>query len=387
MKKTVLFFHQSAELYGSDKMLLHFVLHLKSEQSEFNPIVVLPKEGPLLKILKQNKVKAIVSPVLKLSRKMFSARIIFSLPYRLFKSLNTLKRELKSESIDIVYSSTLAVSMGLAYSVRYRVKHIWHVHELIRKPRIVKHIYTYLLSEFSNHVVFNSYASRNNFIVKTNKLSKKATVIWNGMERQVIKTKPKTLKKLRKSLYIKETSIVIGLVGRISSWKGHRLLLEAFQELHSKGYDIALLFLGSPPPSQEHFLETLLDEIKKRNLSHKCCIVGFDSNIWQYFDLMDIVTVPSTEPEPFGLVTLEAMLSKKPVVASNHGGLSEIVVDNHTGFLFSPNNSEDLYLKMERLIKDKNKRNNFGKNGYDRVNTTFTSQMYNLNLLNCIKKL
>lgn len=387
MKKTVLFFHQSAELYGSDKMLLHFVLHLKSEQSEFNPIVVLPKEGPLLKILKQNKVKAIVSPVLKLSRKMFSARIIFSLPYRLFKSLNTLKRELKSESIDIVYSSTLAVSMGLAYSVRYRVKHIWHVHELIRKPRIVKHIYTYLLSEFSNHVVFNSYASRNNFIVKTNKLSKKATVIWNGMERQAIKTKPKTLKKLRKSLYIKETSIVIGLVGRISSWKGHRLLLEAFQELHNKGYDIALLFLGSPPPSQEHFLETLLDEIKKRNLSHKCCIVGFDSNIWQYFDLMDIVTVPSTEPEPFGLVTLEAMLSKKPVVASNHGGLSEIVVDNHTGFLFSPNNSEDLYLKMERLIKDKNKRNNFGKNGYDRVNTTFTSQMYNLNLLNCIKKL
>ena len=54
MKKTVLFFHQSAELYGSDKMLLHFVLHLKNEQSEFNPIVVLPKEGPLLKILKQN---------------------------------------------------------------------------------------------------------------------------------------------------------------------------------------------------------------------------------------------------------------------------------------------------------------------------------------------
>jgi UDP-N-acetylglucosamine:LPS N-acetylglucosamine transferase len=190
MKKTVLFFHQSAELYGSDKMLLYFVLHLKSEQSEFNPIVVLPKEGPLLEILKQNKVKTIVSPVLKLSRKMFSAKIIFSLPYRLFKSLYTLKRELKNESIDIVYSSTLAVIMGLVYSVLYRVKHIWHVHELIRKPRIVKHTYTYLLSRFSNHVVFNSHASRNNFIIKTNKLSKKATVIWNGLERQSIKTKP-----------------------------------------------------------------------------------------------------------------------------------------------------------------------------------------------------
>ena len=164
-------------------------------------------------------------------------------------------------------------------------------------------------------------------------------------------------------------------------------MLEAFEDLHNNGYDIALLFLGSPPPNQEHFLETLIDEIKKRNLSHKCSIVGFDSNIWQYFDLMDIVTVPSTEPEPFGLVTLEAMLSKKPVIASNHGGLSEIVVDNHTGFLFSPNSSGDLYLKTELLIKDKNKRNNFGKNGYDRVNTIFTSETYNLNLLNCIKKL
>lgn len=387
MKKTVLFFHQSAELYGSDKMLLHFVLHLKNEQSEFNPIVVLPKEGPLLKILKQNKVKTIVSPVLKLSRNMFSAKIIFSFPYRLFKSLHTLKRDLKSESIDIVYSSTLAVTMGLVYSVLYRVKHLWHVHELIRKPRIIKHTYIYLLSRFSNHAVFNSHASRNNFIIKKNKLSKKATVIWNGMERQVTKTKPETLKKLRKSLNIKETSIVIGLVGRISRWKGHHLLLEVFEDLDNKGYDIALLFLGSPPPNQEYFLESLMDEIKKRNLSNKCSIVGFDSNIWQYFDLMDIVTVPSTEPEPFGLVTLEAMLSKKPVIASNHGGLSEIILDNNTGFLFSPNNSEDLYLKTERLIKDKNKRNNFGKNGFDRVNTVFTPETYNLNLLNCIKKL
>lgn len=387
MKKTVLFFHQSAELYGSDKMLLHFVLYLKNEQSEFNPIVVLPKEGPLLKILKQNKVKTIVSPVLKLSRKMFSAKIIFSLPYRLFKSLYTLKRELKSESIDIVYSSTLAVTMGLVYSVLYQVKHLWHVHELIIKPRTVKYTYTYLLSRFSNHVVFNSHASRNNFFIKTNNSSKKATVIWNGLERQAIKTKPETLKKLRKSLNIKETSIVIGLVGRISRWKGHQLLLEAFEGLQSKGYDIALLFLGSPPPNQEYFLESLMDEIKKRNLFHKCSIIGFDSNIWKYFDLIDIVTVPSTEPEPFGLVTLEAMLSKKPVIASNHGGLSEIVVDNHTGFLFSPNNSKDLYLKTERLIKDKNKRNNFGKNGYDRANTIFTSEIYNLNLLNCIKKL
>ena len=58
------------------------------------------------------------------------------------------------------------------------------------------------------------------------------------------------------------------------------------------------------------------------------------NEIWNYYDVLDISVVPSTEPEPFGLVATESMLSMKPVVAANHGGLSEIIVNNETGFFF-----------------------------------------------------
>ena len=54
------------------------------------------------------------------------------------------------------------------------------------------------------------------------------------------------------------------------------------------------------------------------------------ASIW---DSIDIAVVPSTEPEPFGLVALEAMLAKKPVIAAKHGGLTEIIDENKTGFI------------------------------------------------------
>ncbi len=82
--------------------------------------------------------------------------------------------------------------------------------------------------------------------------------------------------------------------------------------------------------------------------------------------------MPSTEPEPFGMVVIEAMLAKKPVVASNHGGPTEIVVDATTGFLFEPNNHESLAQALEKLIQDKQLGATFGEKGFERVLDTFS---------------
>jgi glycosyltransferase involved in cell wall biosynthesis len=76
------------------------------------------------------------------------------------------------------------------------------------------------------------------------------------------------------------------------------------------------------------------------------------------------------------MVAIEAMLSKKPVVAANHGGLTETVVHNHNGLHFEPNNVQQLAEALELLINNQQLRTLFGENGYQRTIEHFSLEKH-----------
>jgi glycosyltransferase involved in cell wall biosynthesis len=154
------------------------------------------------------------------------------------------------------------------------------------------------------------------------------------------------------------------------------LLLEAFNKLVKTHQNIRLVYIGSTPPNQEHFLDSLKDKIKNYDLIQKVNIIPFQDNIHQFWQCIDIAVVSSTEPEPFGMVAIEAMMAKKPVIAANHGGLMEIVVNNETGFLVEPNNKDALKDALEKLITNPELRNSFGEKGFQRAIENFSIQKY-----------
>ena len=143
--KTILFVHQSAELYGSDKSLYFLVKELP--KYKIRPIVVLPEEGPLAELFREAKIELIISPIIKLSRTLFSLKNIVKFPYQIISSLSKLNKKLSHESIDIVHSNTLAVLAGAFYAKWKGIKHIWHVHEIIEKPQILNKIYRLFLNK------------------------------------------------------------------------------------------------------------------------------------------------------------------------------------------------------------------------------------------------
>ena len=96
---------------------------------------------------------------------------------------------------------------------------------------------------------------------------------------------------------------------------------------------------------------------------------GFTTNIWPAYAALDIVCVPSTEPESFGLVAAEAMAMGKPVIASRLGALTEVVVDGLTGITFTPRDTDALALALERLLRDDTLRESMGLAGRARVAT------------------
>ena len=370
----ILFIHQSAELYGSDKTLLLLLSRL--DKSKFNSVVVIPFEGPLKQELEKHHIKVEIAPVLKLYRKMFSPRNLLKFISDRQKGISQLNQLQAKYHFDIVYSNTLAVLLGIQFAKKRNIKHLWHVHEIIESPKLFTNLFLQLLKSRANsNIVYNSIATQN-FWDKTLIIKNKSKVIWNGLENFSESSIQEKLEVRKNYFNANAAEIVIALVGRISRWKGQLLLLEAFNTIAQKNEDVKLVFIGSPPPNQDNFLENLENKITELDLSNKVKIIPFQKEISVFWQSIDIAVVPSTEPEPFGLVAVEAMLAKKPVVASNHGGLTEIVINNETGYLVTPNDQTELYSALLKLIENKKDRITFGENGYQRAQSFFSADSY-----------
>jgi glycosyltransferase involved in cell wall biosynthesis len=375
--KSILFIHQSAELYGSDKTILMFICSLNKQK--YLPVVILPFDGPLKREFEKNNIKVIIAPVLKLYRKMFTPSGFFKFFKEYKDGLKVLTELHKTYNFSIVYSHTLASLIGIVFAAKNKIKHLWHVQEIIAKPTFFNKGFVKLLSLKSNHIaVYDSKTTMEFWINGNTELAKKSEYVCNGLD---VNQKPEPnliqTEKIRKEIYkVQSDEIVIALVGRINNWKGQPLLLDAFNLIQSKHANLKLVFIGSAPPNQEFFEKNLKSKITEYKLQEKVVLIPFQENIWQFWDAIDIAVVPSTEPEPFGMVAIEAMLSKKPVVAANHGGLTETVVHNHNGLHFEPNNVQQLAEALELLINNQQLRTLFGENGYQRTIEHFSLEKH-----------
>ena len=366
----ILFIHQSAELYGSDKTLLLLLRHI--DKTKFSPVVVLPNDGPLKTELEKENIKVVIAPVLKLYRKMFTPKNILKFIKDIKTGIETLDVLNNQYHFDIVYSNTLAVLLGIIYAQKRKIKHLWHVHEIIVHPAFIASIFPKIVMRYSNLVVCNSNATKNNLTDRVPKLASKSIVIYNGMElvseNKIVGDKT--------DFGFNKTDIIITLVGRISRLKGHKLLLDVFTNHFSKQDNIKLLFVGSPVEGQEYYLDEVQDAITRNKLHLKVKIVPFLKNLNAIWSITDIAIMPSTEAESFGLVAVEAMLEKKPVVASNLGGLSEIVINNTTGLLFNPNSKSALLEALSMLIEKPTLRTEFGEKGFERAVKEFSIEKH-----------
>jgi glycosyltransferase involved in cell wall biosynthesis len=377
--KNILFIHQSSELYGSDKTLLLLLTHL--DRLLFNPIVVLPNEGPLKSELEKINIKVVIAPVLKLYRNMFSFKNMIQFYKDYKKAINILDTINKEYTIDVVYSNTLAVLLGMIYSRKRQIKHIWHVHEIIVHPKSIANIFPKLLLRYADLVICNSYATQNNLTQRAPNLVNKSIVIHNGIETNETSISYKN----KEDFGFSSSDIVITLVGRISRLKGHKWFLNTFIDYLDKLEDINVLFVGSPVVGQEFYLKEVEEIIISNKLEKRIKIIPFTSDLNAIWKNTDIAIMPSTEAESFGLVAAEAMLAQKPVIASNHGGLTEIIVHNKSGILVEPNNKAELYEAILKLKSNPDLRVKLGDNGRKRILAEFSLEKYIQNITDSIK--
>lgn len=343
IKKILLVIGYSKEFGGGQKVFLTYVKEFKDRGYEV--IAVLP-EGPLIDLIKPLNVKSYV------------------IDYSSIKSLITIFDILNKEKVDIVNTHLPKCSLIFSFvNLFYRIPICCTFHNAIihkNLGRIKKFVYPYFysfLSKMCNGIIINSEHSKKHFEVIAGINEKFMQVIYFGIELDNYDNV--SVPKVRSDKFI------IGTVGRLSPEKGHYYLIEALTLL--QGIDYKCLIVGDGPLRKE-----LEEQVKQNKIQDKIVFMGFQSRVAPIMHQMDAVVVPSLN-ETFGITIVEAFALKKMVIASNVGGIPELVKHKTTGLLVTVQDSHALAAAIEYSYNHVSETEIIGNNAYNFAKANFTS--------------
>jgi glycosyltransferase involved in cell wall biosynthesis len=166
---------------------------------------------------------------------------------------------------------------------------------------------------------------------------------------------------------------VVGCVGRIK-WvrKGQETLVRAAAVLERKGLPAKYVIVGSVYPGNESHEHRLRELIRELGLEEKVILTGEISDTRSVYPGLDVLVLPSGQPEPLGGVVLEAMAMGVPVIATCLGGSPDMVVDGVTGFLVPPHDPQALAERIEVLMNDPALKNRMKDSGPKRIEQHFS---------------
>jgi glycosyltransferase involved in cell wall biosynthesis len=177
---------------------------------------------------------------------------------------------------------------------------------------------------------------------------------------------------VRKELGLPLDVPVVGILGRLVEWKGHDVYLRALARVAQCMPGVQGLVVGDTEVTSPNLARELADLAGSLGLGQAVHFVGYRTDTARMLAAMDILAHSSTSPEPFGRVLIEGMAMARPVVASNAGGVSEIVVHGETGFLAPPGDADGFAQAMLELLSDRQKAASYGRAGRRRVEELFT---------------
>lgn len=278
-------------------------------------------------------------------------------PFNLISTFFALLKIIRSNKIEILHCHHRYFDF-IAYTISFfvQVKRITSVQSKVYGKKFI--------SYKSENLIACSYAIQNHLINEFGISKERITVIHNFVDKEEVR---ESLKETIQSIYFPDDQVVLGFIGRINiKEKGIDLLIDAFTNLSAKRQNVLLLMIGDGPD-----VSFVQKTIKGKGIN--VILLPSQLNIYPYLKIMDILILPS-RVEPFGIVSIEAGILKKPFIGSNIDGLPEIINNNKNGVLFLNQDQDDLLRCILLLIDNPSLRKVYGDALFEKVNEKFTSE-------------
>jgi glycosyltransferase involved in cell wall biosynthesis len=165
-------------------------------------------------------------------------------------------------------------------------------------------------------------------------------------------------------------SFLIGVFGRITPWKGQKILVEAISRL--PGVKAVVVGDALFTDEDQRYKRELIDLAQQLGVADRVHFAGFQRNVVPFLQAVDLVVHSSVSPEPFGRVIVEAQLAGKPVIAARSGASTEIIEDGVNGLLVTPGSPEELATAICALLMDPAWAGSMASNGRQSAENRYT---------------
>jgi glycosyltransferase involved in cell wall biosynthesis len=333
-RQTVVYVQPNSEVGGSDLALLRTVEAL--DHDRLRPVVVLPRDGPLVPLLHAAGAKIRFVPMVQL-RTLPSASYQARYLTRFWPTVAQLNRVIREEDARLVHSNSLYSLYGAFAAVTTRRRHLWHIREIPPAIPIAKPALAQTVLALSHMVIAMTRACAEGLFGR-NTGHPKIHFLSEGLDLSAW-CRARIDRSIRTELGVLPEVPVIGFVGRLDPWKGLNVFLEAAALVAVSFPNAVFVVAGDAPAGFEAYRDRMITRAAELGLGKRVHFLGWRyrlNDIPAVMASLDVFSHTSIQPEPFGLVLIEAMAMGCPVVAARAGGPLEIIEEGVSGCLTPP---------------------------------------------------
>ena len=373
----------TAKMGGGEIALLNLCSHL--DQERFDLHVILFSDGPLREKLNQS---GIGTTILELDSGLVNAKKdklgLSSLlrivdVFRSIKFAWRLSRVVQKLRANILQTNSLKADIlgGIAGRLA-GVPVIWHVRDRIADDYLPKKIATAfrLLCQWMPDMVI---ANSNSTLETLQRNALKQATASTGRVDHMVTVHDGTPMNPASGEVPRSENVrhdmqqrVVSLVGRICRWKGQHIFIRAAALLQKEFPNSVFRIVGSPLFEEKDYEQELHDLVNQLGVNSLVQFTGFRTDVDAVMRESDLVVHASITGEPFGQVVIEAMAAARAVVATNGGGVPEIVLDGITGLLVPMGDADAMARAIRKLLNDPETSHKMGQAGKARVQSFFT---------------
>ncbi len=375
-KLRILYIDRASTISGAERSLLCLIEGLNKEA--YSPLLMCPGPGPLSEFCATHGINVVHVP-LRYIRK-FSNPLAF-LPYLwdVPRAVYQIVRIGQSKQIHLIHSNSPSIAIYGGLAARFLgIPHIVHIRD-IYSGTAAAWLMGMLVQRTADVILAVSEAAKSSYVQANPSLAGRIKVVYNGVIVNRFAQSKKSSVLWEYS--IPQTCTLVGWIGQLSAAKGVKVLVEAAQMVIRRFPEVRFLVVGEALESRDRgYKRELLSLVDKLGLANYVIFTGFREDIPEVLATIDILVHTSLFPDPLPRVILEGMAAGKPVVASNVGGVPELVVHGETGLIFDPGNVNGLVSALCFLLSHKTEATRMGEAGRNRVARNFTAEAYAKNI-------
>lgn len=309
-------------------------------------------------------------------------------PFKIWRNINRIVDLSLDEHVDLIHAHSRAPAWsGYHAAKKLRVPFVTTYHGSYSENSSFKHRYNQIMVN-SDRVVAVSHYIADLIATRYGTRAEKIRIVHGGVDTAIFD--PDAVRgdrsvRLARAWRADAGQPAIMLPGRLTGWKGQKLFIQALAKMRHKD---ALGILVGSDQGRTAYTESLVNLAEQLGVGHRLRIAGHADDMPAALMLADIVVNCSTNPEAFGRTIIEAQAMGRVVVAADHGGARETIVDGSTGLLVPPGNAEALADTLDSILdQDVPSRIAFGAAARAHVEAHFSLRMMQQHMLSIYAEL